>query len=314
MLNALSAIRTRGLSAVFRAVSNDVNGRFHALMGRKFIKKRIYNSYDMYLDLSDRGISRTLLLFGERELEHKRILELILKPGMSVLDIGCNIGYYALMELRLIGPEGTLIGVEPSPSNAQLAKRNLELNGYGGVEVHNKAISDNKGKKDLFMSTMSNLNTFHTQGTGGIHLDGTVSTVETDTVPGIMAGRPLDLIRMDVEGHEVEVINGLLPAIEADEMKPMIIFETHLSRYGDDHDMSEPLCRLFKAGYETRYVGSSSETGTKKLVDRGYKPIETLRSDDVERGIFENIQDQDTIDMICNTGGMRTVLLAPRSV
>jgi len=307
--SAISAIRTRGLGVVLCAGFNHLLGRAHALAGRRFIKKRIYD-YEMYLDLEDRGISRTLLLFGQREMEHKIILERVLKPGMTVLDIGCNIGYYALMELRLIGPEGTLIGVEPSESNVALARRNLTLNGYHDTEIHHKAISDSKGSKELFMSHMSNLNTFHTEGTGGVHLDGTTVTVEIDTVPGIMAGRHLDLIRMDVEGHEVEVLNGLLPAVERGEMSPMIIFETHLTRYGDDHDMRAPLERLFAAGYGVQLAGSSSERGTALLAEKGYMPDQTVRSDDVVRGVYQNISNEDAIEMICKAGGLRTVLLA----
>lgn len=307
--SAISAIRTRGLGAVLSAGFFHIVGKTYAITGRHFIKKRIYD-YEMYLDLKDRGISRTLLLFGQRELEHKLILERVLRPGMTVLDIGCNIGYYALMELRLIGPEGTLIGVEPSAANVELAKRNLALNGYSDIEIHHKAISDTKGTKELFMSHMSNLNTFHTTGTGGAHLDGTTSEVDIDTVPGVMAGRHLDLIRMDVEGHEVEVLNGLLPAIEQGDMRPMVIFETHLSRYDDDHDMRTPLRRLFDAGYHVYLAGSSSERGTALLGERGYKPVQTVRSDDVVRGIFENIDNADAVEMICETGGLRTVLLA----
>jgi len=264
----------------------------------------------MILDLHDRGISRTLLLFGERELEHKTMLEKVLLPGMTVLDIGCNIGYYAIMELRLLGPDGTLIAVEPSSSNIELAQRNLALNGFSDIEIHHKAVSDTKGTRELFMSHMSNLNTFHAIGSGAAHLDGKTETVETDTVPGIMAGRHLDLIRMDVEGHEVEVINGLLPEIESGAMGPMIIFETHLSRYGDEHDMRAPLNRLFEAGYALVLAGSSSDRGTAILTNKGYRALECVRSDDVTRGIFENISREDAIELICKTGGLRTVLLA----
>lgn len=265
----------------------------------------------MYLDLEDRGISRTLLLFGERELEHKIILEKVLKSGMTVLDIGCNIGYYAIMELGLIGKEGTLIAVEPSASNIELARRNLSLNGYDDVEIHHKAISDSKGIKELFMSEMSNLHTFHASEKSKAHLSGTTVEVEVDTVPGVMNGRHVDLIRMDVEGHEVEVFNGMLPAIETGNMSPMIIFEIHRTRYGEDHDMREPLRRLFKAGYATRFAGSSAEGGTKIVTDKGYKPVQVVRSDDERRAIFENISNEDAITFICDSGGVRTVLLAP---
>ena len=61
---------------------------------------------------------------------------------------------------------------------------------------------------------MSNLNTFHNIGSGTLHLSGEKKSVETLTIPKIMKNKKLDLIRMDVEGHEVEDLNGLLPAIK----------------------------------------------------------------------------------------------------
>jgi FkbM family methyltransferase len=306
-----SAIRTladRGAGAVAKAIAYHVVGQLKRAGGSRFFEKRIYD-YRMLLDLEDRGISRTLLLFGKRELEHKEMLERVLKPGMNVLDIGANIGYYALMELRLIGPTGRLVAVEPSPSNVELLQRNLALNGYTGIEVHQAAISDQPGVKPFFLSEMSNLNTFHDNGTGLLHLSGKTVDVRTATVPEIMNGRALDLIRMDVEGHEVEVINGLLPAIERGETSPMIIFETHLSRYGADHDIEAPLRRLFALGYKVRLAGSSSERGTRVIEARGYKGGAPIRSDGVVRRLFQDIAADDAIDLICREGGIRTVLL-----
>ena len=77
----------------------------------------------MYLNPRDKGISRTLLLFGERELDHKIILEKVLKKNMNIFDIGANIGYYVLMESDLIGHEGSIIAVEPVPDNINLLKK-----------------------------------------------------------------------------------------------------------------------------------------------------------------------------------------------
>jgi FkbM family methyltransferase len=306
--SALETIRTRGPVRAVQAIFYHLIGTANRAAGRRYIEKRIYD-YRMLLDLEDRGISRTLLLFGERELEHKVMLEQVLKPGMMVLDIGANIGYYALMELGMIGPSGKLVAVEPSPSNVELLKRNLALNGYDGIEVHQAAVSDQSGVKQFFLSEMSNLNTFHDTGTGSLHLSGKTVEVKTCTVPELMAGRKPDLIRMDVEGHEIEVINGVLPAIERGEMAPMIIFETHLSRYGAGHDMEAPLRRLFALGYRVLLAGSSWQRGTKLIEKRGYAGVETVRSDGVERVIFENIADEDAIALICREGGIRTVLL-----
>lgn len=309
LTTAIGALRTRGSKAVLGAGINLARASVLKSMGKRYLERRIYN-YHMRLDLEDRGISRTLMLFGQRELEHKLILEKVLKQGMTVLDIGANIGYYVLMELQLIGRDGKLVAVEPSPMNVELLRNNLVLNGYDDVEVHQAAVSDQPGQREFFLSEMSNLNTFHDTGTGRLHLSGKTIQVETLTVPQIMEGRSLDLIRMDVEGHEVEVINSLLPAVENGQMSPMILFETHLSRYGSEHDMDSVLQRAFALGYCVKMAASSSQSGTDKVRARGYKGGTPIRTDDVERVIFENIKSQDALDLICREGGLRTVLLA----
>lgn len=277
---------------------------------KRYIKKRIYD-YQMYLDVQDPGISRTLLLFGKRELEHKIMLQKILRPGMTVLDIGANIGYYAIMESQLVGERGKVIAVEPSPNNISLLTRNLQLNRCENVEVFQAAISDTNDEREFFMAHSSNLNTFHNTGSGAHDLTGETITVTTMTVVDMMknSGTP-DLIRMDVEGHEVEVINGMLSAIQRNELAPMIIFETHITRYGKNHDMEAALRGLFHCGYRVQYLASNAESGTTRVRKKGYRGSTPIKTDFVRRVIFEDIKSEDAIDLICHIGGARTVLLA----
>ena len=63
----------------------------------KILKRRIYD-FEMYLDIFDDGLSKQLFKYKKRELDHKYILEKVLRPGFTVLDIGANIGYYTLIE------------------------------------------------------------------------------------------------------------------------------------------------------------------------------------------------------------------------
>lgn len=310
---ALVTLKTRGPMTLASAAMNVVRATLQKhLLGQRFIEKRIHD-YRMLLDLEDKGISRSLLLFGTREIDHKIILEKVLKPGMAVLDIGANLGYYVLMEMGLVGPKGRMIAVEPSPSNIELLKRNLALNGHAHITVVPGAVSDKSGEKEFFLAHQSNLNTFHATGTGAKFLSGKVEVVRTYTVPELarIHGKP-DLIRMDVEGHEVEVFNGMIDAIANGELSPMVIFETHLSRYGADHDMETPLRKLFSLGYHVRYLASSSQRGTALVDARGYQGTIRVRTDDVERVIYENIRDDDAVDFICKIGGARTVLLQKR--
>lgn len=277
---------------------------------KRYVKKKIYD-YEMYLDTCDPGISRTLLLFGRRELEHKLILKKVLRPGMTILDIGANIGYYAIMESKWVGDTGKVIAVEPSLKNVTLLQRNLKLNNCNNVHVFQTAISDSCAEKSFFVAKSSNLNTFHNIGSGKYDLTGETIQVSTQTVSAIMYdfGKP-DLLRMDVEGHEVEIIKGMLSALEKNEMNPMIIFETHITRYNDEHNMRTVLRRIFKCGYQVKYLASNAESGTKRVNAKGYIGTAPIKTDFVKRVIYENIKPEDAIDLICNIGGARTVLLA----
>jgi len=311
---AIITLRNRGPVVLATAMVNGLSSSIQKhVLGRRFIERRIHD-YRMLLDLEDKGISRSLILFGTREVDHKIILEKVLKPGMTVLDIGANLGYYAIMEMRLIGPHGRLVAIEPSPANVELLKKNLALNGYGDVKVISGAVSDTAGTREFFLAHQTNLNTFHATGTGLTHLSGKTVDVRTYTVPELAKkhGRP-DLIRMDVEGHEIEVFNGMLDAIGRGELAPMIIFETHLSRYDTTHDMETPLRKLFAFGYHVRYLASSSQRGTALVDARGYAGGDRVATDDVERVIYENIRDEDAVDFICKIGGARTVLLQKRA-
>lgn len=309
---AAHTFRHRGVVALWGAVWQVFRANLaKRFWRRRFLERRV-NNYRLLLDLQDKGISRTLLLFGTREREHKYILEKAIRPGMRVFDIGANIGYYAIMELGLLGSSGELVAIEPSLSNVALLKKNLALNGYGNVPIIEAAVSDQKGERLFHLSRESNLNTFHNVGSGLSHLSGEQVKVVTLSVPDVAAtfGVP-DLIRMDVEGHEVEVINGMLSSIQRGIMAPTIVFETHLSRYSEQHDMARVMTELFDCGYSTRYLASSYERGTRLIEARGYSGSDPISTDGVKRVIFENIKSKDAIDFVCKVGGARTVLLSP---
>ena len=120
--------RDRGLLALVCATLNHIVAIvLRDVLNRSYIQRKIHN-YQMLLDLNDLGLSRSLLLFAKREMDHKLLLEKIVKPNMTIYDIGANIGYYPLMELDLIGRGGTLIAIEPVATNIALLEKNFSLN------------------------------------------------------------------------------------------------------------------------------------------------------------------------------------------
>ena len=114
---------------------------------------------------------------------------------------------------------------------------------------------------------------------------------------------------MDVEGHEVEVIEGMLESISIGNLSPIIIFETHISRYSEEHNMELILDKIFKLGYSTSMISSSYERGTKIIDELGYVGDGPIKTDGVTRFLYEKISDHDAISLICKTGGARTVVL-----
>jgi hypothetical protein len=92
-------------------------------------------------------------------------------------------------------------------------------------------------------------------------------------------------------------------------MSPRVIFETHLSRYKEGNDFVPVLQGLFDLGYKVRMAASSSKSGTARLKALGYPGGRPFYSDFGERAIFHDLSNEHSIDLICNTGGLRTVLL-----
>jgi len=309
LVNAARILRYMGPIGFAVACYNFVRIRvYRDVLGKRYLKKRIFGNW-MYLDTQDKGISRTLILFGRRELDHRFILQKVLREGMNILDIGANIGYYVLMERQLVGASGQVIAVEPAPSTASLLKKNIALSGHSNIHVLEFALSDAEDHKTFYVSPLSNQSSFHRDER--IHPASGEIVAETRTVPDVMKPYgPPDLIRMDVEGHEVEIINGMIDAIENGEMAPMIILEPHIRTYGPEHDFEAPLRRLFKIGYKARYVASSMDSGTRRINALGYKGSKPMRTDFKRRAIYENLGDDHVIDLLCRTGGIRTLLLA----
>lgn len=75
--------------------------------------------------------------------------------------------------------------------------------------------------------------------------------------------------------------------------------------------MAGVLADLFECGYGVPRAASSWQDGTRRMEALGYKGSDPIPTDGVERVIFEDISNEDALDCICRTGGLRTVVLAP---
>ena len=165
------------------------------------------------------------------EEETTRLFERLVKPGMVVVDVGSHVGYYALMAARQVGPAGRVYAFEPEPSNHELLLKNIELNGYTNVAATRKAVSSKVGEATLFLTALDNgrNSTYH----HGLPEKGSVA-VETTTVDAFLAaeGWPtVDLVKVDVEGAEMDVLAGMCQLLDKSrDLKLIIEFSPSLLR------------------------------------------------------------------------------------
>lgn len=307
--SAIWTIKKRGLLTFISAAINLIRIIFYRILNNRYIEKKIYN-FRMILDINDKGLSRTLLLFGERELEQKYIIEKIIEPKMKILDLGSNIGYYALIFLKKIN-KNNIILVEPSPSNFELLKKNLILNNYQQVDAKQLAISDTDGKKDFFISEMSNLNTFHINKKDLSKYK--KISVDSLSLESLLKEKQIDLIRMDIEGHEVSIFKSLIVYIQKYQVKPSILFEPHISKYNNENNMFDQLKKLFAMGYSLQVAASSSKEANQKFYSKNYKSVKSFNTDEKIRDIYLNISNKDALDFLSIDGGVRTALLSCKS-
>jgi len=205
----------------------------------------------MHLDLSDKGISRELLIFKKREYYGTDLLysgELI-KSGNTVLDIGANIGYFALLESKIVGPSGKVYAVEPSPVNYQRLNENIKLNKFNNIETFNLALGDKNGQAKMFISSRSNWSRL-------IEIDmpdsiNEVVDVDMLTVDEFLKDKqPPDLIRMDVEGYEINILKGMKDTLKNSNLK--IFLEFH-ARAISKKDTNEFFDSLINNRFDVKY-------------------------------------------------------------
>lgn len=192
------------------------------LLTRKEVTKGIYtiNGSKMYLSPSDKGISSDLARSSVREPYMTTYLKNILYEGDIVVDIGANIGYYALLESRLVGASGHIYAIEPVLSNLGLLNSNIGLNGYTNISTYQYAIGSRLEEAEMFISDMCNMSTLKRSN---FRTYTKVVKVPVTTLDKFLLGKKYpNLVRMDVEGFEYEVVEGALETLSTD--KPLKIY------------------------------------------------------------------------------------------
>ena len=301
------------------------------LLGRRYVERPI-NDFRLVLDGDDPGISRQLIHFGRREAEQKFIVERLLKPGMTALDIGANIGYFTVMMARIVGAEGHVYAVEPHPGNFELLRTNVARNGFSdSTELQEIAIARTSGRQPLLLSHHSNWHSLFRPAMNAClpwhekyrrRVVGSVE-VETSTISDYLQGkRPIDFLHMDIEGYEVEILRSLAQQAMQGCGRAHVLFETHPefydTHYNDIRTVLRELCE--RHGYRVDCLVSDHQYGWREhpeveparaiFARHGYESaniVARFRN----RAIYDGLKTQDAIELIATREQVHAALLAP---
>lgn len=177
----------------------------------------------MQLDIREL-VQETLLLEGIWEPKTTRYVCDSLGPGQVFLDIGANAGYFSLLASRCVGESGMVLAVEPNPAMVKQLRQNIERNGLTNIAIAEAACSDLVEVRDLYVG-----NAYNT-GNSSLSRDNlawTKSVKVTCTTVDLLVEEyglhHVDLVKIDVEGAELQVLRGMSTTLK--HLRPKIITE-----------------------------------------------------------------------------------------
>jgi len=168
---------------------------------------------------------------GDYEPHLTAVFERYCRPGMTVVDVGANLGYYALLAARLVGASGRVVALEPNSENCRLLLSSLRLGGVTNVELIPVACDAAPGW--AYYST-------HVGSNGGLVDDNDLLgrpgvVVPTFRLDDVVSG-PVHFLKLDVEGAEGRVVRGATKVLERD--RPIVTTELKEEMLGRVSGMS----------------------------------------------------------------------------
>ncbi|MFL5830085.1 MAG: FkbM family methyltransferase, partial [Solirubrobacteraceae bacterium] len=183
-----------------------------------------------------------------------------LAPGMTVVDVGAHVGYFALLAARCVGPKGKVLAVEPAPGNFALLRANVERAGAPQVSTVNAAAWRDAGSVELLLSRE---NTGDNRVLGVGQAPGANGAATTVSVPAVklddlLAADHVDFVLLDTQGSERAVLEGMRRTIARDRPRLQVEFWPHgIREFGDD---PAELAGFYRGlGYELSVLGTEEQ-------------------------------------------------------
>ena len=223
---------------------------YSRIMGKGVMEVEV-NGCRMYADLEDLSISLDLILNRAWEPETTRLFQELVKGGMTIIDVGANIGYFTLLFARL-ARKGRVWAFEPNPKSFDLLEANIRLNGFGNVTAVNRAVSD----RESTLRFNSNYVNSSVSEKGSIE-------VKASALDGFLPrDLKVDLIKIDVEGWELHAFRGMERLIERNRRIRIVMEFSRLELERTKTDPRKLLSFFSRRGFAFYVIGERLRRAT----------------------------------------------------
>ena len=231
-------------------------------------KWRLLNAASRFLvaDIGDdvwarvHGPELQWLVYGAKEQKETEAFLSLVRSGMTVLDIGANIGLYSLLSAKRLDGSGVVHAFEPTPFVARRLRDNVRLNRFQNVIVNQIALSDRAGTAEFYVHEEADCSSLGAVSSNRIE----VQTMSLDEYLRRAAIERVDLIKIDVEGAEVKVLRGAQVLLSRPDAPAMML------------EFNPPLLAL---------MGTSDEELAALLSSYGYK-LQTVAQHEGYRNVI----------------------------
>jgi FkbM family methyltransferase len=236
-------------------------------VGRYFLNKRVATiRYGLAKGMKRRGGLGILALF----LKHKNKEEIYIRSlsftNKTVYDIGANFGEFTLFLAKATAPNGLVVSFDPLQQNCAAIADNLALNNLHNVKIIQKGIGSHKESKVFMVDPDATQQaSFNEEIKKSIQGKSHVLEIlfEIDSLDSIITDQKLpipDFVKIDVEGFEFEVLQGMTNTLQKN--KPQLLIENHGSDdFHKKKNIADIINFLKPIGYEIKHIESEIIVG-----------------------------------------------------
>jgi FkbM family methyltransferase len=222
----------------FRALQRSA-AVFRGLPPGTILSRKLFG-YRFSGDVTRSHVQRLVYLLGENVLcGEAALVRSLLRPGMRVIDVGANVGYYTLMIAQCINPGGHIIAIEPSPENLPELKLNIRTNQISATVLPYAVGSHNLSGIGLRAGIWSGITEDDAEA------DTIAYRVEQVTLDSIVTGS-VHFVKLDIEGYEYRALLGAQKLLA---LGPTMFVEVHPIELRQHGSTARAVVELLSANY-----------------------------------------------------------------